>query len=63
MEPIPLGDRVGQLTGVRMTGFWMNLDIEVVGEHFLGIAAAEDREEKNDDGDDIILVEERNKGT
>lgn len=42
VEPIPLGDRVSQLTGVRMTRFWMNLDIEVVGEHFLGLAAAED---------------------
>jgi len=63
VEPIPLGNLVSQMTGVRVTWVRMNLDIEVVGEHLLGLATGEDQEEKNKGGDDIFLVEEQNEGT
>ena len=63
VEPIPLGNLVSQLAGVWLTCLRMNLDIEVVGEYFLGLAQAGSQEEKTEGGDDISLVEEHNKGT
>ena len=50
MEAIPLRYVVGQGAGVRMTLVRMDLDVEVVSEHLLGIACCqlEDKEEKKD---------------
>ena len=59
MEAIPLSDGVGQDTRVRMTFVRMDLDVEVVGKHFLGIACCqeqlEDKEEK--DTNDVLLAD------
>ena len=57
MESIPLGDGVGQDAGIRMTLVRMDLDVEVVGEHFLGIACCQEQlEDKEEDTNDVLLA-------
>ena len=58
MEAIPLGDSVGQDARVRMTLVRMDLDVEVVGEHFLGLACCQEQlEDKEEEDTNDVLAD------
>ena len=60
MEAVPLGDVVGQGAGVRMTLVRMDLDVEVVGEHLLGIACCQEQLDDEEEKKDTNVLTEKN---
>ena len=60
VEAVPLGDVVGQGAGVRMTLVRMDLDVEVVGEHLLGIACCQEQLDDEEEEYDTNVLTEKN---
>ena len=60
MEAVPLRDVVGQSAGVRMTLVRMDLDVEVVGEHLLGIACCQEQLDDEEEEYDTKVLTEKN---
>ena len=63
VEAIPLRDVVGQGAGVRMTLVRMDLDVEVVGEHLLGIACCQEQLDDEEEEYDTKVLTEKNATT
>ena len=63
MEAIPLRYVVGQGAGVRMTLVRMDLDVEVVGEHLLGIACCQEQLDDEEEEYDTKVLTEKNAST
>ena len=60
VEAVPLRDVVGQGAGVRMTLVRMDLDVEVVGEHLLGIACCQEQLDDEEEEYDTNVLSEKN---
>ena len=56
VEAVPLGNLVRQGAGVRMALVRVDLDVEVVGEHFLGVACCQEQmeDDKCDEKSDAV---------
>ena len=61
VEAVPLGNLVRQGAGVRMALVRVDLDVEVVGEHFLGVACCQEQmeDDKCDEESDAVCSKYR----